>query len=91
MRCDYDAAPAEGAYGEGLIPSEQSYFHEFGLTLERLDKARPDALVMHPGPMNRNVEIADEVADDPERSLVLEQVRNGVPVRMAVIELLMKD
>lgn len=76
---------------EGTISSEESYFAEFGLTLERLNLARPDALVMHPGPMNRNVEIADEVADDPERSLVLTQVRNGVPVRMAVLDLLLKN
>ena len=75
---------------EAEIPSEESFFADYGLTLERLDMAKPDALVMHPGPMNRNVEIADEVADDPQRSLILSQVRNGVPTRMAVLDLLLK-
>ncbi len=74
---------------EGLVQSEQSYFAAYGLTLEKLKHAKPDVLVMHPGPMNRGVEIADEVADDPDRSLILEQVRNGVPVRMAVLDLLL--
>ena len=72
----------------GLIESEQDYFRAFGLTTERLALAKPDALVMHPGPMNRGVEIADDVADH-ERSLILEQVRNGVPARMAAMELLL--
>ncbi len=76
---------------EGTIASEQAYFKEFGLTPERLALAKQGALVMHPGPMNRNVEIADEVADDPERSLILHQVRNGVPTRMAVLDLLLKN
>ena len=75
----------------GTINSEEAYFAEYGLTMERLHLAKPDALVMHPGPMNRNVEIADDVADDPERSLILHQVRNGVPVRMAVFDLLLKN
>jgi aspartate carbamoyltransferase catalytic subunit len=75
----------------GLISSETGYFHAFGLTMERLEKYAPRALVMHPGPMNRNVEIADDVADDPERSLILEQVRNGVPTRMAALELLIEN
>ena len=74
---------------DGVIESEQSYFAQFGLSMERLQHAKPGALVMHPGPMNRNVEIADDVADDPARSLILEQVRNGVPVRMAVLDLLL--
>ncbi|MBU0800406.1 MAG: aspartate carbamoyltransferase catalytic subunit [Alphaproteobacteria bacterium] len=72
----------------GLIESESDYFKHYGLTPERLALAGRDADVMHPGPMNRGVEIADEVADDPQRSLILEQVRNGVPARMAVLELL---
>ena len=76
---------------EGTITSEESYFAEHGLTLERLALAKKDALVMHPGPMNRGVEIADEVADDPQRSLILQQVRNGVPTRMAVMDLLLKN
>ncbi len=75
----------------GAIPSEQAYFKEFGLTADRLTLAGPDALVMHPGPMNRNVEIADDVADHPQRSLILQQVRNGVPTRMAVLDLLLKN
>ncbi len=76
---------------EGTIQSEESYFAENGLTLERLALAKPDALIMHPGPMNRNVEIADEVADDPHRSVILQQVRNGVPTRMAVMDQLLKN
>jgi aspartate carbamoyltransferase catalytic subunit len=71
-----------------LMPSTQEYFQLFGLTQERLKRALPDAIVMHPGPMNRGVEIASEVADGPT-SVVLEQVANGVAVRMAVLYLLM--
>jgi aspartate carbamoyltransferase catalytic subunit len=64
-------------------------FHQsYGLTMARLDRAAPKALVMHPGPMNRGVEIDAEVADHPERSLILEQVEMGVAVRMAVLDLL---
>lgn len=66
--------------------SDIDFFHEYGLTHERLSLAKPDAVVMHPGPMNRNVEIADDVADDPHRSLILKQVENGVPTRMAVLD-----
>ena len=66
------------------IPSEADYFARFGLSEERLRRAAPGCLVMHPGPMNRGVEIQSEVADGP-RSLVLEQVANGVFVRMAVL------
>ena len=73
----------------GLINSDRDYFRQYGLTSARLALANRDALVMHPGPMNRGVEIADEVADDPQRSLILEQVYNGVPTRMAVLELLL--
>jgi aspartate carbamoyltransferase catalytic subunit len=73
------------------IPSEQDYFARYGLSAERLRRARKDCLVMHPGPINRGVEIADEVADGPQ-SLILEQVANGVLVRMAVLaELLAAD
>lgn len=72
----------------GAVPSDAAYFNRYGLTLERLDLAKPDALVMHPGPMNRGVEIADEVADDPSRSLMKKQVANGVPTRMAVLDML---
>ena len=74
----------------GLIKSEAEFFGSYGLTYEKLAYAKDDAFVMHPGPMNRGVEIADDVADDPKRSLILEQVRNGVPTRMAVLDLLLK-
>jgi aspartate carbamoyltransferase catalytic subunit len=61
------------------------YFREYGLTPQRLTLARPDAIVMHPGPMNREVEIDSCVADGPQ-SVILHQVSNGVAVRMAVLE-----
>lgn len=70
---------------EGLVPSLEQYFVEYGLTASRLKLAAPDAIVLHPGPMNRGVEIADEVADGPQ-SVILDQVSNGVAVRMAVLE-----
>ncbi len=69
----------------GDAPGE--YLSRYGLTVDRLAKAAPGAVVMHPGPMNRNVEIADDVADDPERSLILLQVEAGVATRMACLEL----
>ena len=72
----------------GLVPSAREYFRFFGLGAEKLRHAKPDALVMHPGPMNRGVEIDSEVADDPDRSLIREQVEMGVAVRMAVLDLL---
>jgi len=67
-----------------LLPSEHEYFQLFGLTEERLACARPDAIVMHPGPINRGVEMSSQVADGP-RSVILQQVSNGIAVRMAVI------
>jgi aspartate carbamoyltransferase catalytic subunit len=70
--------------GATVFPSLPEYVSRFGMTRERLAALRPEAIVMHPGPMNRGVEIADEVADDP-RALVLEQVTMGVAVRMAVL------
>jgi aspartate carbamoyltransferase catalytic subunit len=73
---------------EGLVPSLDQYYREFGLDAKRLAKAKPDAIVMHPGPMNRGVEIADDVADGPQ-SVILEQVANGVAVRMAVLKVLL--
>ena len=73
------------------IPSMREYFHLFGLTREKLALAAPDAIVMHPGPMNRGVEIDGELADDPERSAILEQVEMGVAVRMAVLDLLTRS
>jgi aspartate carbamoyltransferase catalytic subunit len=66
------------------IPDEATYHHTFGITAERLRKAKPDAIVMHPGPMNRDVEIAGAVADGPQ-SVIQRQVTNGVAVRMAVL------
>ena len=70
-----------------FFPSLREYFQRFGMTPDRLRRAAPDAIVMHPGPMNRGVEIAPEVADG-SRSVILEQVANGVAVRMAVLYLL---
>ncbi|MCA0401192.1 MAG: aspartate carbamoyltransferase catalytic subunit [Proteobacteria bacterium] len=70
-----------------FVPSVQEYFHYYGLDREKLKYARPDALVMHPGPMNRGVEIATDVADGAQ-SLIREQVEMGVAVRMAVLEAL---
>lgn len=67
-----------------LLPSEHEYFQLFGLTEERLVTAKPDAIVMHPGPINRGVEISSQVADGP-RSVILQQVTYGIAVRMAVI------
>ncbi len=71
----------------GLLPSLREYAARYGLTIERLALARPDALVMHPGPMNEGIEIAPEVADHP-RSVITDQVTNGVAVRMALLYLL---
>jgi aspartate carbamoyltransferase catalytic subunit len=71
----------------GYFPSLREYFNVFGMTAERLRRARPDVLIMHPGPMNRGVEIASEVADGPY-SVILDQVANGVAVRMAILYLL---
>jgi len=71
-----------------FIPSIREYFHFFGLDQEKLALAKPDALIMHPGPMNRGVEIDSDVADDFERSVIREQVELGVAVRMAMLELL---
>jgi aspartate carbamoyltransferase catalytic subunit len=67
------------------IPDCAAYFQRYGLSATRLQRARPDAIVMHPGPMNRGVEIAEDVADGPQ-SVIREQVTNGVAVRMAVLE-----
>ena len=70
-----------------FLPSVREYFTLFGLTAERLSRAKADAIVMHPGPMNRGVEIASDVADG-NQSVILDQVANGVAVRMAVLYLL---
>lgn len=71
-----------------FVPSIREYFHFWGLDGEKLKHAKPDALVMHPGPINRGVEIDSTLADDINRSLILEQVEMGVAVRQAVLELL---
>lgn len=72
-----------------LLPSESEYFKLFGLTNKRLEVAKPDAIVMHPGPMNRGVEMDSEVADGP-RSVILQQVSYGIAVRMAVMSMCMQ-
>ncbi len=71
-----------------FIPSIREYFHFFGLDYDKLSVAKPDALIMHPGPMNRGVEIDSDLADDVERSVIREQVEMGVAVRMACLEVL---
>ena len=73
--------------GKGFLPSLEEYFYLYGLTKERLKLAKDDAIVMHPGPMNRGVEIDSEVADG-KQSVILEQVTNGLAVRMAVLYIL---
>ena len=70
-----------------FFPSLREYFNVFGMTAARVSRAKPDVIIMHPGPMNRGVEIASDVADGPY-SVILEQVANGVAVRMAVLYLL---
>ncbi len=72
----------------GFIPSEREYYHRYGLDAEKLALAKPDAIVMHPGPMNRGVEIDGTLADDINRSVIQDQVEMGVAVRMAAMELL---
>ncbi len=73
-----------GAY----VPSVREYFHFYGLDYRKLAAAKPDALIMHPGPMNRGVEIDTDVADDIDRSVIREQVEMGVAVRMACLDVL---
>jgi aspartate carbamoyltransferase catalytic subunit len=75
---------------EARIPDEASYVREFGVTRSSLQLARPDALVMHPGPMNRDLEISSEVADGPQ-SAIRQQVTNGVAVRMAVLATIVRN
>ena len=98
---DFDAALADAdvvmmlrlqreRMAEGLVSSLDDYRRDYGLTAARLERAAPDAVVMHPGPMNRGVEIDDAVADGPQ-SLVLRQVANGVAMRMGVLEALLGD
>ncbi len=71
-----------------LLPSEAEFHRDFGMTMQRLAWAAPDAIVMHPGPINRGVEIDSELADS-ERSVILQQVTNGIAVRMAVLSMVM--
>jgi aspartate carbamoyltransferase catalytic subunit len=75
----------------GFIPSEREYYHRYGLDAEKLAAAKPDAIVMHPGPMNRGVEIDGEIADDINRSVIQDQVEMGVAVRMACMDLLARN
>jgi aspartate carbamoyltransferase catalytic subunit len=75
----------------GFVPSEREYFHLYGLDAEKLSHAAPDAIVMHPGPMNRGVEIDGTLADDINRSVIQTQVEMGVAVRMAAMDLLAQN
>ena len=75
----------------GFIPSEREYYHRYGLDAEKLAMAKDDAIVMHPGPMNRGVEIDGELADDINRSVIQDQVEMGVAVRMACMDLLARN
>ena len=75
----------------GFIPSEREYYHRYGLDAAKLSHAKDDANVMHPGPMNRGVEIDGEIADDINRSVIQEQVEMGVAVRMAAMDLLARN
>lgn len=74
-----------------FVPSIREYFHLFGLSREKLAIAKDDAVIMHPGPVNRGVEIDSDLADDIHRSVILEQVEMGIAVRQAVLELLAKN
>jgi aspartate carbamoyltransferase catalytic subunit len=74
-----------------FVPSTREYFHFFGLDARKLAAAKPDAVIMHPGPMNRGVEIDSEVADDIDRSVIRQQVEMGVAVRMACLEALTRE
>jgi aspartate carbamoyltransferase catalytic subunit len=71
-----------------LLPNQHEYFQRFGLTEENLAAAHPDAIVMHPGPINRGVELDSRTADGP-RSVILQQVTHGIAIRMAVISMVM--
>lgn len=73
-------------HSQGLSLSKEEYHNQYGLTLDRVQKMKPESIIMHPGPVNRDVEIADEVMSHP-KSKILEQVKNGVYMRMAILEL----
>lgn len=72
----------------GNLPSEHEYYQQYGMTLERMQLAKPDAIIMHPGPINRGVEMSSAVADSPS-SVILEQVSHGIAIRMAVMSMAM--
>jgi aspartate carbamoyltransferase catalytic subunit len=72
-------------HDQTLFSSARAYFRQFGLTCERARLMKPDAIIMHPGPVNRGVEIADDMVEDA-RSKIFEQMKNGVWVRMAAVE-----
>jgi aspartate carbamoyltransferase catalytic subunit len=74
-----------------FFPSTREYFHYFGLDADKMARAKPDALIMHPGPINRGVEIDSAMADDLDRSLIREQVEMGVAIRMACLDLLLSN
>lgn len=71
-----------------MVPDPAAYCNQYGLTHDRVMRAAADVVILHPGPMNRGIEIADDVADDPHRSLIRKQVSNGIPMRMAILDLL---
>ena len=71
-----------------MLPSEAEYFSQYGITEEKLSLAHPDAILLHPGPINRGVEIESAVADGPQ-SVILEQVTNGIAVRMAIMSMVL--
>ena len=75
----------------GFIPSEREYYNRYGLDAQKLKAAKDDAIVMHPGPMNRGVEIDGDIADDINRSVIQDQVEMGVAVRMAAMDLLARN
>ena len=75
----------------GFIPSKREYYHRYGLNSKKLSLAKKDAIVMHPGPMNRGVEIDGHIADDIKRSVIQDQVEMGVSIRMAAMELLTRN
>jgi aspartate carbamoyltransferase catalytic subunit len=71
-----------------LLPSLREYHQRYGITRERLQLCKPDVKVMHPGPVNRGVEISSDLMDDPQFSLISQQVTSGVAVRMALLYLM---
>jgi aspartate carbamoyltransferase catalytic subunit len=73
------------------VPSQREYFHYYGLDYGKLASAKSDTLIMHPGPMNRGVEIDSAVADDINRSVIHEQIEMGVAIRMAVLDALSRN